>query len=220
MSETTHMDTPMDTKQPAPQSPTRLERLERITELPLMLLSFMLIPVLTGLYLWDLTPVERRIYTYLEIVIWALFSVIFFAKVALAPNKIAYVRRNWLEAALVIVPVLRPFRIVRAVFWIARDISHMNRLVTIESLTGYGIGMVLLAATIVTSAEQNAEGANIQNFTDGIYWSLVTMSTVGYGDHYPVTPIGKFTAVFLMFFGIGIFGAAAGKIFTMVTQQE
>ena len=72
--------------------------------------------------------------------------------------------------------------------------------------------MVLLVATIVTTAEQNADGANIQSFPDALYWSLVTVSTVGYGDHYPVTVVGKFTAIFLMFFGIGIFGGIIAKI--------
>ena len=196
----------------SPDSSDRLERLERITELPLMLGSFAMIPIFAGLYLWNIGPVEERIYAVLEIAIWGLFVIVFLAKLALAPGKLAYLRQHWLEALIVLIPVVRPLRIFRAIFWIVRDVSRMNFLVTFESLLGYGIGVVLLAATIVTTAEQNADGANIQSFPDALYWSLVTVSTVGYGDHYPVTAVGKFTAIFLMFFGIGIFGGIIAKI--------
>ena len=205
---------------PVPNSPDRLENLERLTELPLMLGSFAMIPIFAGLYLWDISAAEELIYTTLEIAIWALFAVVFLSKLALAPGKRAYLRENWLEALIVLIPIIRPLRIVRAIFWIVRDVARVNRLVTFESLLGYGIGMVLLAATVVTTAEQNADGANIQSFADALYWSLVTVSTVGYGDHYPVTIVGKFTAIFLMFFGIGIFGGIIAKIVAAFSKSE
>ena len=205
---------------PVEKSSDHLERLERITELPLMLGSFAMIPIFAGLYLWDLSPIEERIYTAVEIAIWALFAVVFLSKLAVAPAKLTYLRRNWLEALIVLIPVMRPLRIFRAIFWIVRDVTRVNRLVTFESLLGYGIGMVLLAATIVTTAERNAEGANIQSFGDALYWSLVTVSTVGYGDHYPVTTVGRFTAIFLMFFGIGIFGGIIAKIVAAFSKSE
>ena len=210
----------MDIMNPVQESPDRLEMLERLTELPLMLGSFAMIPIFAGLYLWDLSPVQERIYTAFELAIWALFAIAFLLKLAVAPGKLAYLRQNWLEALIVLIPVIRPLRIVRAIFWIVRDVTSVNRLVTFESLLGYGIGMVLLAATIVTTAERNAEGANIQSFADALYWSLVTVSTVGYGDHFPVTVVGKFTAIFLMFFGIGIFGGIIAKIVAAFGRSE
>ena len=210
----------MDNNTLAHSTPGRLERLERITELPLMLGSFAMIPIFAGLYLWDISPADERISTALEVAIWALFAIVFLSKFALASHKRAYLRENWLEALIVLIPVIRPLRIIRAIFWIVRDATRVNRLVTFESLLGYGIGMVLLVATVVTTAEQNADGANIQGFPDALYWSLVTVSTVGYGDHYPVTVVGKFTAIVLMFFGIGIFGGILAKIVAAFGRSE
>ena len=204
----------------SPDSSERLEKLERITELPLMLGSFAMFPIFAGLYLWDLSPAQERIYTAIEFGIWALFAVAFLSKLLLAPGKLAYLRQNWLEALIVLIPIIRPLRIIRAIFWIVRDVTRVNRLVTFESLLGYGIGMVLLAATVVTTAERKAEGANIDSFPDALYWSLVTVSTVGYGDHFPVTAVGKFTAIFLMFFGIGIFGGIIAKIVAALGKSE
>ena len=210
----------METTTLAQNQSDRLERLERITELPLMLASFALIPIITGLYLWDLSTLETRIYSQAQIAIWALFAVALLAKIAVAPDKLRYIRNNWLEVLLVVIPVIRPLRILRAFIWIARDITRMNRLVTLESLLAYGIGTVLLAATVVTTAERTADGANILSFPDALYWSFVTVSTVGYGDHYPVTAVGKFTAVFLMFFGIGIFGGIIAKIVAALSESR
>ena len=205
---------------PVSESPDRLQKIERRTELPLMLASFALMPIITGLYFWDLSSVETRIYTVLEIAIWALFAIIFIIKLAIAPSKLGYLRRNWPEALLVLIPVLRPLRIIAAIMFVVRDASRWRHLVTFETLIAYGIGIVLLAATIVTTAEQNAVGANIQSFPDALYWSLVTVSTVGYGDHYPVTVVGKFTAVALMFFGIGIFAGIVAAIVSAFSDSR
>ncbi len=204
----------------APKSPDRLERFERITEMPLMLASFALMPIITGPYFWNLSPAEESIYTALQIAIWALFAFSFIVKLALAPSKLAYLRRNWPEAMLVLIPVLRPLRIVAAILFVVRDVSRWRHLVTFETLLAYGIGIVLLAATIVTTVEQNADGANIRSFPDALYWSLVTVSTVGYGDHYPVTVVGKFTAVALMFFGVGIFAGIVAAIVAAFGRSE
>ena len=204
----------------SPKSPDRLERVERITELPLMLASFALMPIITGHYFWNLSPVEESIYTALQIAIWALFAFSFIVKLALAPSKLAYLRRNWPEALLILIPVLRPLRIVAAILFVVRDVSRWRHLVNFETLLAYGIGIVLLAATIVTTVEQNADGANILSFPDAIYWSLVTVSTVGYGDHYPVTVVGKFTAVALMFFGVGIFAGIVAAIVAAFSRSE
>ena len=205
---------------PVSESPDRLQKIERRTELPLMLASFALMPIITGLYCWDLSAVETRIYTVLEIAIWALFAFTFIIKLAIAPSKLGYLRRNWPEVLLVLIPVLRPLRIIAAIMFVVRDVSRWRHLVTFETLIAYGIGIVLLAATIVTTAEQNAVGANIQSFPDALYWSLVTVSTVGYGDHYPVTVVGKFTAVALMFFGIGIFAGIVAAIVSAFSDSR
>ena len=210
----------IDTNRLAPKSPERLEKLERITEMPLMLLSFVLIPIITGVYLWDLTPSEELIYTWLQIVIWALFAITFLSKLALAPHKLLYLRQNLLEALIVLIPVIRPLRILQAILFVVRGASRWRNLVTFEVLLAYGIGIIVLAATIVTTVEQDAHGANIHSFPDALYWSLVTVSTVGYGDHYPVTVVGKFTAIFLMFFGIGIFAGIVATIVSAFNKSE
>ena len=78
-----------------------------------------------------------------------------------------------------------------------------------------------LGALAVLDAEQDASGANITTFGDALWWSATTVTTVGYGDLYPVTTTGRFVAVALMLVGIACIGAiTAGVAAWLVAQVE
>jgi voltage-gated potassium channel len=78
-------------------------------------------------------------------------------------------------------------------------------------ITILAAGVVLVVASIVELAFETAPGAdgNITTGGDALWWAIVTMTTVGYGDHFPVTTGGRITAAFVMFMGVGIIGALA-----------
>jgi len=54
-------------------------------------------------------------------------------------------------------------------------------------------------------AEHGYPGANITQYSDAVWWAVVTLATVGYGDYYPVTAVGRIIAIFMMISGVGIF---------------
>jgi hypothetical protein len=62
----------------------------------------------------------------------------------------------------------------------------------------------------VLRVEQYAENANITTANDAIWWAFVTMSTVGYGDQFPVTLVGRFFSIFVIVIGVGLFGVITG----------
>jgi voltage-gated potassium channel len=78
-------------------------------------------------------------------------------------------------------------------------------------ITVLAAAVVLVVASIVELAFETAPGAdgNITTGGDALWWAIVTMTTVGYGDHFPVTAGGRITATFVMFMGVGIIGALA-----------
>jgi voltage-gated potassium channel len=84
---------------------------------------------------------------------------------------------------------------------------------------GVNITCVLLGAIAVLDAEQDAKGANITTFGDAIWWACTTVTTVGYGDRYPVTTEGRMIAVLLMVVGIGTLGAITASVAAWMVRQ-
>ena len=76
----------------------------------------------------------------------------------------------------------------------------------------------------VLSAESTSPNANITNAADAIWWAYVTITTVGYGDKYPVTNMGRIVGIFVMTAGVGLFGTLSGflanKLLTPPKEAE
>jgi voltage-gated potassium channel len=72
--------------------------------------------------------------------------------------------------------------------------------------------IVIFGGICVYLAEHEHPGANITTIGDALWWGIVTIATVGYGDYYPVTAIGRIIAVFMMLSGIGIFVLLVGSL--------
>jgi voltage-gated potassium channel len=174
-----------------------LHRVERITELPFLVLAFAMIPLLIGPLVWDMSPQEESTFLIIDYFIWALFAVDLGIKLFISPHRWNYLKRHWLEVLVVIVPFFRPLRILRIFIFGSRAWVGMRRLVNVDFLIVYGIGLVIIAATVVASVE-GGEGASIHSFADALWWAVVTITTVGYGDMVPLTLAGRAIAFVLM----------------------
>ena len=74
------------------------------------------------------------------------------------------------------------------------------------------IFIAYVAAVQVTISERGIEGSNIKNFGDGIWWAVTTVTTVGYGDRFPVSSEGRLLAVLLMIAGISLVGVITASV--------
>lgn len=72
--------------------------------------------------------------------------------------------------------------------------------------------IVVLGGTAVWMLERNAPRGNLTHWGDAVWWSMTTLTTVGYGEHYPVTLGGRLVAVLIMAAGIAIIGAVAAIV--------
>jgi len=194
-----------------------LIRIEQITELPLLILAFAMIPLLIGPFLWEMSPAEEATFVALDTLIWALFAVDLIVKVAIAPHRWAYLRRHWLEVLVVVVPFFRPLRLVRLFIFGSRAFVGIRRLVHIDFLFVYGIGLVIVAATVVASVE-GGENASIHSFADALWWAVVTITTVGYGDMVPVSFAGRAVAFVLMLGGIAFFSGITANLASFLVK--
>lgn len=200
------------------QREAALERIERLTELPLLLLAFVMIPVLIGPMLWEPSGRDATLFRVLDGFIWAVFAADYAVKLAVAPDRLRYLRTHWFEAVIVLVPFIRPLRIVRIFLFGSRALLGTRRLLNVDFLLVYALGMVVIAATVVTTVERGHE--SIDSFPDALWWSIVTVTTVGYGDMTPVTPAGRAMAVFLMLTGIGLFGGLTANLASVMVRSE
>ncbi|MGF1769631.1 potassium channel family protein [Enterovibrio makurazakiensis] len=146
-------------------------------------------------------------------------------------KKLNYLKTHWIDI-LASIPVVEALRFAR-VFQIFRVIRLLK--VSEPLLTYMGknrnettLASILLLMTLLISTgsaaiftfESPAENANITSLTDAIWWMFVTISTVGYGDHYPVTPVGRAISVIVIICGVAIFGAVTGLVASYITKPE
>lgn len=202
---------------------TRVERWERRTEIPLLLLAvaFLVayaIPVIDN-------EVDRDLETSLNLVswtVWAAFALDFAARLYLAEARAQYARSHWYDVALVVLPMLRPLRLLRLLA-LARVLNRSAANSLVEKVTTYAAGVAImsigLGALAALDAEQDADGANITTFGDALWWAATTVTTVGYGDRFPVTTEGRFIAVALMVVGIGLVGAVTASVAAWMVAQ-
>lgn len=149
------------------------------------------------------------------------------------PIATHFVRHHLLDLAMVAVPILRPIRLARIFQMIRIDrvvIVLGNSLRRARALFAHhGLRFVLLAVTtiIFTAAglellfKQHSTGPTaIHNFGDAIWWAVVTVTTVGYGDKVPMAGGGKWVATALMFTGIGLVGTLTATIASFFVQEQ
>jgi voltage-gated potassium channel len=79
--------------------------------------------------------------------------------------------------------------------------------------------VLVSASVLVLQFEAGAADANIETGGDALWWAIVTITTVGYGDTFPVTPLGRVTAVAVMFAGVGIIGALASILASILVPS-
>ena len=210
------------------QSAERLARIERATEFPMLALALLMVPLLILPFVTDLSAQVHRWFLIGDWVIWGAFTLEFAAKLLVAPQRLAYVRAHPLEAAMVVVPFLRPLRLLRLLAFLRLAVvlglnTRLIRSFFLRRGTGFVFACLLVAVvgggTLVFIAENNHASGQITSLGDSYWWALVTMTTVGYGDYAPVTPLGRGVAGFLMIFGIAALSITTASIATLMTRQ-
>lgn len=152
---------------------------------------------------------------------WAVFVLDYLVRLALAEDTRDFVRRNLLDLAVVVLPVFRPLRVLRLV----KLLSVLNRHAGTNMrgraalYVGLATPLVLFVGSVaVLQAERGARGSNIESFGQAFWWSIVTITTAGYGDHYPVTFAGRVVAVGMMLCGIALLGVVTAYLASWLIQ--
>ena len=154
-------------------------------------------------------------------VAWALFVADYLARLLLATNRRRYILRHPLDLLVIVLPLLRPLRLLRLIALL----NVLNRRVGTRlrgRLAVYVAGgaalLAFCAALAVLDAERSSPEANITSFGDATWWAITTMTTVGYGDQYPVTTVGRLVGVTLMLGGITLLGVVTATLASWLVE--
>ena len=82
------------------------------------------------------------------------------------------------------------------------------------------VATIFVGAWLVLLFEERAKGSNIHDYPDALWWAIVTVTTVGYGDRYPVTEGGRIVAVILMLVGIGLIGTLTATVASVFIKEH
>ncbi|GAA4751803.1 hypothetical protein GCM10023328_38620 [Modestobacter marinus] len=191
-------------------------RYERASQWPLVVVAVLFVVA----YAWRvLQPgFPGWVQTVLVVVtvgVWPVFLADYVVRLVLAEHRWRFVRRNWLDGLAVLLPLLRPLRIISLV----RVARVLDRRLTVSLhgrvayyVTSISALVVFMASLAVYDAERDAPDAVITDYGDAVWWGLTTITTVGYGDEYPVTAEGRLVAALLMVGGIALLGVVTAAV--------
>ena len=194
--------------------------------LAMLVLSLYAIAALAAEAAMRLDPQIRAVLSYADYAVCALFAFDFFVSLWRAPHRLRYLSTwGWLDllSSVPVLSVARWGRVARVarVFRVLRGIKATKEISSVllqQRARNTFLAVSLLALLLVVTCSiavlhfEIVPESNIHTAADAVWWSFATITTVGYGDRYPVTPEGRIVAVVLMCAGVGLFGTFSGFV--------
>lgn len=165
--------------------------------------------------------VEPRIVLAATWFTWGLFVVDYLVRLALAPDKLHWFVHHLFDVVIVALPLMGPLRLLRAVVAfgaLQKAVGNAVRgRILLYTLTGATL-LIYVGSLAVLAQERDHPGANITSFGKALWWAISTVTTVGYGDVYPITVAGRVIAGLLMVGGITWIGVVTGSLASWIVQ--
>ena len=198
------------------QTADGLDRWSRRADTPLLVLAALFLVVfVVPLYEPDLPVWLDRAFAVINVLVWLTFTADYLMRLRLAPDRRNFVKHHLPDLLVLLVPFLRPLRLLRLVglFGVAtRRASQRAQVKTTGGVVAAVAVLVVVCGGLVLDAERGNDGANILSGQDALWWASTTVTTVGYGDRFPVTGEGRLVGVLLMLGGIALLGVVTASI--------
>lgn len=213
-----------------------LQQIEEWLETPLLVLSFVWTALLIIEFVWGLSPFFNAVST----AIWITFIVNFTLRLLLAPQKLNYLKHNWLTAIALFLPAVWMFRMARIIrvlgtttgmqgLQLLRVLARINQGMKTLSKSvsrrgfGYVVGLtlfvVMVGAAGMYAFERNIAGSTLTNYGNALWWTAMVMTTMG-SDYFPKTPEGRVLCVLLAVYAFAVFGYVTATIATFFVGQD
>ena len=223
-----------------------MERWRSATDVPLLVIAIGSLPLLVlEIVRSELSHADQLFLDVVNVLVLVVFATDYFVELALARPRSLYVRREWTSALIVVAQVvallpslagagafraLRGARAARAAAGLGRAIAvggaaaAEGRSILRRHAAGFALALAgltwLSSAVAFTLAEDVGENGRLHSFFDAIWWSSATITTVGYGDVYPVTVVGRLVGMFTMVVGISTFAVVTAKVAEFLVRSR
>lgn len=201
------------------------DRWEHRTATPLVVLGVLFIVAYSVVVLMPAS--DGPLWTSIVITLllaWVVFIVDVVVRIMLTParGRWSFIWHHPVDVLSALIPLFRALRVIelfRRVPFLKRRTGAAVRTNIVIFAASYAVVFVYFVALATLAAERNAPGATITSFGEAIWWAVVTIATVGYGDTYPITIPGRIYAVLLMAGGVAIVGTASATIISLINER-
>lgn len=212
-----------------------IENVERIGTLNIivLILSIYVLGALTVDTFYTLDSETARLLNYIDTSICVFFFIEFSIRFVKAKNKLRFMRWGWIDllSSVPLIGYLRVgrifrliklLRIIRAFRTTNHFVQHVFVSKTKGALTSVSVIAILLVifSSIAILHVETDPNSNIKTAEDAIWWAYVTITTVGYGDRFPVTTEGRIIAAILMTAGVGLFGTFTAYVASLFVAEN
>jgi voltage-gated potassium channel len=201
---------------------TRLETFEHRTEWPMAAVALLFLALYSVQVLARPRGAADGLVHAAMLATYLVFVADYAARLYLADPRFKWFIRNLLDLAIIVLPFLRPLRLLS----LAVVIEVLQRAIgdnirgKVMIYTAVGVLVMIYAASLaILDLERDQPGTHINNLGDAVWWSITTVTTVGYGDIYPVTGAGRVVAVALMVGGVSLLGVVTATLASWIVQR-
>nr|WP_299243518.1 ion transporter [uncultured Halomonas sp.] len=202
-------------------------------QLVLLVLSFYVLGALIADLFFSLSPEMTRLLNYLDIVVCVFFFLDFSIRFYAAPNKWRFMRWGWIDLLASIpaglfmagrlvrvVQILRLLRALKSMRMLWRLMFRNRAKGIFASAATTTLLLVAFGSITILLVESPNPDSPIDTAEEALWWAFVTVTTVGYGDYYPITTLGRVVAVLLMICGVGLFGSFAAYVGSLFIDDQ
>lgn len=208
------------------------QRIEDWFEMPMIIVTLLLIFTLAVPFLFSLTDYWVHVFGFLNLLIWSTFYIELFTKIYVAKSKLESLKRNWYLVVITIIPLFLPFRLMRLsrLFGLVRFLrlqkfadrlreNIRDLIYNIEYILITFVAFVFSSAFVMWQIETRLDGS-INSLPDALWWSVITVTTVGYKDIVPGSEIGKIVGAVVSLLGTILFMVFVARVTAMFVHDK